>query len=170
MNDTMTKVSLPLSKARLEMIEATGRLSQMLGLPRSTGQIYGLLFLSPKALAADDIAEMLGISKGSVSAGTRQLVGWRALRQVWVPGERRDHFEIEGDLGNLVRVTYTDFIKPRLSSSGQRAEKISTALEQDLADGLLSAKDYQLCSERLGRFLSLQKKLEGLAPFAEKLL
>jgi DNA-binding transcriptional regulator GbsR (MarR family) len=167
---TLTKSASSLSQARLEMIEAGGRLCQLLGLPRSVGQIYGLLFLSPKALALDEIAELLSISKASVSTGTRQLVGWRAIRQVWVPGERRDHFEVEADLGHLLRSSYTDFIKPRLSSSSKRVEKMSAGLEEDLAQGVLTQEEYELCSERLQGFLSLQKKLEDLAPLAEKLL
>jgi len=166
--DTVAVASL--SQARIEMIDAGGRLCQLLGLPRSTGQIYGLLFLSAKALSLDDITELLAISKASASTGTRQLVGWRAIRQVWVPGERRDHFEVEPDIALLLRTSYNDFIKPRLSSSGKRVEKMSASLEQDLADGQMSREDYDICSERLDNFLSLQRKLEVLAPLAETLL
>ena len=152
------------------MIEAGGRLCQLIGLPRSTGQIYGLLFLSPRALALDDIAEMLGVSKASASTGTRQLVAWRAIRQIWVQGDRRDHFEVEADIGNLLRKSYTDFVKPRLESSSKRVEQMNASLEQDLADGMLSSAEYKLCAERLKGFLRVQKKIRILAPIAERLL
>lgn len=161
---------MTLSKTRLEMIEAGGRLCQLLGVPRSTGQIYGLLFLSPKPLALDDIAELLEISKASASTGTRQLLAWRAIRLVWVPGERRDHFEVEPDLGNLLRSSYSDYIKPRLNSSYKRVEKMSATLDEDLAEGVLTREEYKLCAERLKNFLRIQKKLQTLAPLAEKLL
>ena len=95
MIETLEKEPQVLSKTRLDMIEAGGRVCQLLGVPRSTGQIYGLLYLSPKPLSLDDIAEALRISKASASTGTRQLLAWRAIHQVWVHGERRDHFEIE---------------------------------------------------------------------------
>ena len=72
------------------MVEVTARLCQRLGLPRSSGQIFGLLYLSTQALSLDEIAEALEISKASVSTGTRQLLGWHAIRQVWKPGDRKD--------------------------------------------------------------------------------
>ncbi|MEN9733804.1 MAG: hypothetical protein RLZ45_1799, partial [Verrucomicrobiota bacterium] len=40
-------------------IETVGRVAQELGLPRSLGQIYGLLYLSPEPLSLDDIAVQL---------------------------------------------------------------------------------------------------------------
>ena len=76
------------SRARREMVEASGRLFQLLGLPRSTGQIYGLLYMSARPLSLDDICELLSISKGSASTGTRHLASWAAIRQVWVQGNR----------------------------------------------------------------------------------
>ena len=64
------------SKAWQEMIEVGGRICQSLGLPRSTGQIFGLLYLSVEPLSLNRMSSMLGISKGSASVGTRQLVLW----------------------------------------------------------------------------------------------
>jgi DNA-binding transcriptional regulator GbsR (MarR family) len=170
MIDTEARMAGALSKSRLEMVEAGGRLCQLIGMPRSIGQIYGLLFLSPKALSLDDIVEQLGISKGSASTGTRQLLTWRAIRQVWAPGERRDHFEIEPDFSKLIRTSYNDFIKPRLASSYKRVEGLSLSLDEELAQGMLTREEYKLCAERLKNFLRLQKKIQALAPLAEKLL
>jgi len=163
------KAPQTLSKTRLDMIEAGGRVCQLLGVPRSTGQIYGLLYLSPKPLSQDEIAELLGISKGSASTGTRQLLAWRAIRLVWVHGERRDHFEVELDLGNLLRAGYSDFVKPRLLSSQKRIESMASSLDEEFADGILSREEYKICSERLKSFARIQKKLQALIPLAEKL-
>lgn len=152
------------------MIESGGRLCQLLGLPRSTGQIYGLLYLSPRALSLDDIVELLGISKASASTGTRQLTALRAIRQVWIPGERRDHFEAEPDLAALLRIGYVEFLKPRLHSSHKRLERMTASLEQDFSGGMISEEDYKLCAERLQNFFRIQNKLQTLVPLAEKLL
>lgn len=89
------------SKTRREIIEAGGRLCQLLGLPRSTGQIYGLLYLSAKPLSLDDMVDLLGISKASASCGTRQLASLCAIRPVWMPGDRRDYFQSVADLAHL---------------------------------------------------------------------
>jgi DNA-binding transcriptional regulator GbsR (MarR family) len=158
-----------LSRTRLEMIEACGRTCQVLGLPRSVGQIYGLLYLAPDPLSLDDISELLGISKGSASTGTRQLSSWGGLRQVWVPGDRRDHFQVEPELGRLLRAGYSELLKPRLVASQKRLEQMTETLNQDLSQGAVSRDEYKLFSERLKKFGQLQKKLQSLGPLAEKL-
>jgi HTH-type transcriptional regulator, glycine betaine synthesis regulator len=169
MNATNAKPVHSLSRTRLEMIEACGRISQVFGLPRSLGQIYGLLYLAPDPLSLDNIADLLEISKASASTGTRQLSNWGGIRQVWVPGERRDHFCVEPDMRNLLRSGYTDFLKPRLASSQKRLERLTETLDEDLTHGAVSREEYKLCSERLKKFALVQKKLETLAPFAERL-
>jgi HTH-type transcriptional regulator, glycine betaine synthesis regulator len=159
-----------LAPTRLEMVEACGRLCQLLSLPRSLGQIYGLLYLSPKPLSLDEIAGLLGISKASASTGTRQLAAWNGIRQVWVPGERRDHFEVEAEPAGLIRSFYADLVKPRLDASERRLSRIGLCLEDDLHQGLLTREEHQLCAERLKKFARVQKKLQSLIPLAEKFL
>ena len=46
---------------------------QVFGVPKSVGQIYGLLFASPEPLSFSDIVERLDISKGSASQGLQLL-------------------------------------------------------------------------------------------------
>jgi len=149
------------------MVEAGGRLCQLLSLPRSTGQIYGLLFLAPKPISLDDIVELLRISKGSASTGTRQLLKWGAIRQMWVPGDRRDFFEAVPDLGHLIRASYTDFVKPRLTSSGKRLASMNSSLEEEFKQGILTKEEFELCQSRLKGLTKLQRKLSTLAPLAE---
>jgi HTH-type transcriptional regulator, glycine betaine synthesis regulator len=156
--------------SRREFVETAGRLCQRLGLPRSTGQIYGLLYLSSRPLTLDDIAELLSISKASASTGTRQLVGWQALKQVWVPGDRRDHFEAVGDLGELIRVAYDKFFRPKFDRSVGKLEHLLAALETDRKDGALTKEDYAFCKERLVQLRTLQNRLQKLLPLAEKFL
>ena len=44
---------------------------RVIGLPKSIGEIYGLLFVSRDPLSLDDLVARLGISKGSASQGLR---------------------------------------------------------------------------------------------------
>ncbi len=151
------------------MVEAAGRLFQILGLPRSAGQIYGLLYLSDKSLSLDDMVNLLSISKGSASMGTRHLAQWGAIRQVWVPGDRRDHYEATGDLGQLLKASYAEFVKPRLSSSERRLAGLFEDLEGDVERGTLSREEYKFCTERLRVLLRFQEKVQSIGPLAEKL-
>ena len=65
---------------------------KVLGLPRSIGEIYGLLFISPDPLALDDLVERLGISKGSASQGLRALKTLGAVKEIEVEGSRRSGY------------------------------------------------------------------------------
>lgn len=142
----------------------------MLGLPRSTGQIYGLLYLSPKPLSLDDIAELLSISKASASTGTRQLVSWQALKEVWVPGDRRDHFEALGDLRELLRAAYRNFFQPKFEKSQRKLDVLLAALEEDRKAGLISREEFSFCQERLDSLGKMQDRVTKILPLAEKFL
>jgi HTH-type transcriptional regulator, glycine betaine synthesis regulator len=158
------------STTRLEMIDAGGRICQLLGYPRSVGQIYGLLYLSPKPLTLDDIVELLGISKGSASIGIRQLASVGAVTQTWIPGDRKDYFTIQADLVHVLRGALQNLVKPRLTSSGHRLSRMTDSLEADWKSGAISKEEYKLCSERLKQLTNIQGKIESLAPVAEKFL
>lgn len=159
-----------LGTARRELIETVGRLCQRLGLPRSTGQIYGLLYLSPRPLALEEIAELLQISKASVSTGARHLLSWQAVRQVWIPGERRDHYETAGDIRELLRAGYEQFLLPKLEKSGRKLEKILASLEADRREGLLDKAEHAFCKDRLLKLAALEQRARRLLPLAEKFL
>ena len=151
-----------------EFVETAGRLCQRLGLPRSTGQIYGLLYLSPKPLSLDDISVLLSLSKASASTGTRQLLAWQALKQVWVPGDRRDHFEAIGDLRELLRTGYEKFFRPKLERSMTKMDQLLVNLEADRKSGVLSKEDHTFCKARLAHMASIQDRVAKLLPIAEK--
>ena len=158
--------SLP--TCRREFVETAGRVCQRLGLPRSTGQIYGLLYLSARPLSLDDISELLSLSKASASTGTRQLSAWQAVKQVWVPGDRRDHFEAVGDLRELLRTAYEKFFRPKLERSVTKMDQLLADLEADRKSGALSKEDHAFCKVRLGHMASMQDRVQKLLPLAEK--
>ncbi len=75
---------------------------RVLGLPKSIGEIYGLLFISESALALDDLVQRLGISKGSASQGLRLLKSLGAVREANTNAERRTYYEPAIELKRLV--------------------------------------------------------------------
>ena len=152
------------------MIEACGRLCQLLGRPRTTGQIYGLLYLALEPLSLNDIAIFLQISKGSASNGTRQLASWGAIKGVWIQGDRRDYYQAAGELNDLIRGAHNDFIKPRLNSSAKRLEGMNKTLEEDLKTGAITREEYTHCTGKIKDLSRLQSKLQKLSPIAEKFL
>ena len=166
---TKLKAELLSSKAKQEMVEMGGRISQILGFPRSTGQIFGLLYFSSNPLSMGDICEMLGISKASTSTGTRQLGALGAIRKVWIPGERRDFYEAVDDLVQLFKGSYRTIIKPRVSSSNNRIKNIEDSLKIDLDMQLITEEQQKFMSERLGRIKKIHGRISKLLPILEKL-
>ena len=79
-----------------------GDMGSQWGVNRSVAQIHALLYLSDRPLTAEAIAERLGIARSNVSNSIRELVGWRLVRRVPVAGDRRDHFEAETDLWEML--------------------------------------------------------------------
>ena len=58
-----------LSELEIEAIDMLINFLRIVGLQKSIGEIYGLLFVSAKPLAMDDIMNRLDISLGAASQG-----------------------------------------------------------------------------------------------------
>ena len=57
-----------------------GEMGSRWGINRTVGQMYALIFLSPRALNADEIAETLEFSRSNVSMGLKELQAWRLVK------------------------------------------------------------------------------------------
>lgn len=81
-----------------------GEMGSRWGINRTVGQIYALIFISQRALNADEIAESLEFSRSNVSMGLKELQAWRLVRLRHIPGDRREYFEAPGDVWEIFRV------------------------------------------------------------------
>ena len=72
------------------------------GVNRSVSQIHALLYLSNRPLTAEEIADLLGLARSNVSTSIKELLAWSLIRRVPIKGDRRDHFEAETDLWEIV--------------------------------------------------------------------
>jgi DNA-binding transcriptional regulator GbsR (MarR family) len=91
----------PLSQA---FVLHFGEMGSRWGINRTVGQIYALLYLSPRPLCADDIVDALGVSRSNVSMGLRELQGWNLVLLKHLPDDRRDHFTTPDDVWQILRV------------------------------------------------------------------
>ena len=158
----------PLPRVRLELVDVCGRLARAANFPRSVGEIYGLLYMAPKPMSAPEICSALSISKGSVSTGTRQFLALEFIRKVWLQKERKDHFEVVLEMGDLICSAYDSIFKVR----AQKAERHLGDMVETLAKekGDLSPEEYALIKERLQRLVKLQKRARQFLPLLEKLI
>ncbi|RFB81231.1 GbsR/MarR family transcriptional regulator [Methylovirgula sp. 4M-Z18] len=72
------------------------------GVNRSVSQIHALLYLAERPLTAEDIAEQLGMARSNVSNSLKELLAWNLIRRMPVRGDRRDHYEAETDVWEIV--------------------------------------------------------------------
>jgi DNA-binding transcriptional regulator GbsR (MarR family) len=94
--------SQKLSPAVEQFVLRWGDMGGQWGVNRSVAQIQALLFLSDRPLTAEDIAEALGMARSNVSNSIRELLTWKLIRRVPVLGDRRDHYEAEADLWQIM--------------------------------------------------------------------
>jgi len=79
-----------------------GDMGSQWGVNRSVAQIQALLYLSERPLTAEEIAATLGMARSNVSNSLKELLAWKLVRRVPVLGDRRDHYEAETDLWEMV--------------------------------------------------------------------
>ncbi|HWB61405.1 MAG TPA: hypothetical protein VG733_18125 [Chthoniobacteraceae bacterium] len=109
-----------LTEFEVQSIDLFVRIAQLVGIPKSVGEIYGLLFTSADPLSFDDIVGSLNMSRGSASQGLRLLRVIGAAKSTYVAGERRDYFLAEVELRKLVTGFLNEQIHPHLVTGEER--------------------------------------------------
>ena len=138
---------------------------RVLGLPRSLGEIYGLLFITPTPLSLDDIVRILGISKGSASQGLRTLKTLGAVREAAGNGDRRTYYEPAVDLKRLVGGFIREQIRPHIESGKTKLQLLQETALHDVA-----IDDREFYNERFDRLESWMKRGGQVLPMLQKLL
>lgn len=82
---------------RERFIERMGMAFETDGATRIMGRIFGLLLLSGKPQALDEIAAALGVSRASVSTDARKLLQLGLLERRTLAGDRRDFYAVHPD-------------------------------------------------------------------------
>ncbi len=99
----MSPASETTTPPELEVAESVGQLMEFWGFKRPMGRIWAVLYLSPAPLGAAEIGEALHMSAGAVSMALGELAKWGAIKRAWRPGERREFYEAEPNVGKLVQ-------------------------------------------------------------------
>jgi DNA-binding transcriptional regulator GbsR (MarR family) len=119
--------TVELSELEAEAVDYFVSFVQVFGLPKSIGQIYGLLFVSAEPLSMDDVVRRLGISKGSASQGLALLRNLGGVTTETVPGDRREHYLADLNVSRIVSHFLDNRLLPRLAHAEDR---LSTMLQQ----------------------------------------
>jgi HTH-type transcriptional regulator, glycine betaine synthesis regulator len=123
-----TSLKTEVSLFQRECINLFVHAAHMLSIPRSVGEIYGLLYSSPNPLTMDDVIDQLSISKGSASQGLRSLRDIGAVRTTYVTGDRRDFFVAETELRKLAFGFLRESIEPHLNRGVDHLQRMDESL------------------------------------------
>ena len=173
-------MSAAAGEIREGLMEAMGRITSFWGFSKIMGQLYGLLYLSPKPLTLDDMAESLSISKGNVSINIRALERWNMVKPVWVKGDRKDYYEAETDFWKIVKGVLREREKKefdlaldsvtKLLKKTEEAQKVSKNAEAAFAiDRLRKLEDFiQTIDKLVGVMLTLEDLKRNFFGLAKK--
>ena len=148
-----------LTELEVEAIEMFINFLRLIGLPKSVGEIYGLLFVAPRPMAMDEVMDRLGISLGAASQGLKLLRSFGAVRVVYERGERRDHYVADLELSRFATTFIKDELQPRIDMAAQRIRR----MEESLAD--LPAKERRATRERIDRLKHWLDKGRKILPW-----
>lgn len=129
-----------LSATEQKFVLHWGEMGTRWGVNRTVAQIHALLFLAQQPMAAETIAETLGVARSNVSTSLRELQSWKLVRISHVLGDRRDHFLALQDVWEIFRVILEERkrreIDPTLSVLRECA--IEGAQDAQLDDAVLA--------------------------------
>jgi DNA-binding transcriptional regulator GbsR (MarR family) len=149
-----------LSEIEKEIVNLFVRIAGVLNLPRSVGELYGILFISPEPMCIDDLMRKLKISKGSTSQGLKILRSFGAVNPVYVEGDRRDFFTAESESRKIIAGFVNEQIRPQLDNVKERVSRIESLVETE------ESLRKEFLEERVNRVKGWQKRVSVILPFA----
>ena len=154
----------PLTELETQSIDLFIGFVGLLGLPKSIGELYGLLFFSSQPLAMDDLMQRLSMSKGAASQGLKLLRSFGAIKTVYVPGSRRDHYLAEIELSRFAAGFIKEELQPHLDHGLLRLQR----MERLVSD--LPSADQSGAVNRLARLQHWHEKSQEIIPWILKSL
>jgi DNA-binding transcriptional regulator GbsR (MarR family) len=153
-----------LEPAEVEVIHLFVQFSRAFGQPRSVAEIYGLLFASPRPLPMEAFIDRLHLSKGSASQGLKYLQDLGAVRTVYVPADRRTHYEATTELRKLAGNFLRRQILSHFEDTESRLDRITAEARR------LPEEQMKHITERIRLIRRWERTGRHVLPFVLKML
>lgn len=92
-----------LRSAQEKFIALWGQMGSNWGIPRTMAEVHALLYITGTPLNADDVMELLQISRGNASMTLRNLVDWGLVTRTHIRGDRKEYYTAEQDVWKMFR-------------------------------------------------------------------
>jgi DNA-binding transcriptional regulator GbsR (MarR family) len=150
-----------LNSFQAQTIELFVRSADALSLPRSAGQVYGLLFSTPRPLNLDEMTALLNASRGGTWEGLDWLRQMGAVEKVFLPGVRKDHYRAEINLRKLANGFLRLRMEPHLENANGHLDALRDSMDID-------GPDAEFQSTRLGKVETWHRLLNDLLPMIKQ--
>ena len=130
-----------------------GKMGTQWGINRTVAQIHARLYISPRPLNAEEIAQTLSVARSNVSTSLWELQGWGIVKTVHVMGDRRDHYESIKDVWELFRVVLYELTRREIDPTLE-------LLRECVAEAGKSKAD-EFTHERLSHLLNFFEVMTG---------
>ena len=134
----MSGTAQPIDDITSDSIAFWCDVADFLGFPRSTGEIFGHFFVTDLPLSADDIAARTKASRSGCGQHIKTLLDIGALRVSQATNSRKAHYEIQTDLGILIRRLINIRIVPMLLDLDAQREELHHRATHQNAEILLA--------------------------------
>ncbi|MCG8524847.1 MAG: hypothetical protein MI748_00590 [Opitutales bacterium] len=148
----------------MDMIDFVVRFGRLIGLQKSVCEIYGLLLASSRPLSMEDISQRLSMSMGSASQGLKILRGLNGVSVVYLPAQRKDHYQAELDFRSIVTKFLEEEIRPFLTVAEERFSRIEEVAK------VLDSSEKKLIEDRIKVFRKLNRRAKQIVPAISKIL
>jgi DNA-binding transcriptional regulator GbsR (MarR family) len=112
-----------------------GEMGTRWGINRTVAQVHALLYISPKPLTAEEIADTLSVARSNVSTSLKELQNWGLVKIVHVLGDRRDHFESMKDVWQMFQTVMNERkrreVEPTLAVLREAVEETDVEGKED---------------------------------------
>lgn len=93
-----------LKRVRDQIIDYNSDHQTLFSMPHTVRRLMSVMYYYEKPMTLDDMTELLGMSKASMSIAVRELDEMGLVKKIWKKGERKDIYQVEED-------NYESFIK-----------------------------------------------------------
>ena len=129
-----------LTPAMQNFILHWGDMGAKWGTNRSVAQIHALLHISPDALSADEICDLLNLARSNVSNGLKELQSLGLVKSQRNLGDRRDHFTSIRDMFDLVNQVIESRREREYAPTLAALREVQAEAEQDATPPAVKAR------------------------------
>ncbi len=165
--DSVTGKPAPvgLSAPEAKVVDYFVSITKLLGLPKSVGEIYAVLYCSQEPLTVADITAKLGISKATASYALRFLGNINAVSISKRFGNRHDFYTAKTSLRQLASGFLAERVEPFLADRADDLEELSAMMAQ--LDG--DSADNAFLKKRIKALNGWRKQAGRIVPVLMKL-